>query len=96
MTCGTQWVGVRSVVAARPSDSGEGYEVAIQWTNETRFTATIDVDAALEVDGDDEVGYGEAVKFKGSGFSEGLAVRMHQGLSIICRPPRSRREGETG
>ena len=61
----------------RPSDSGEGYEVAIQWTDGTRFTATIDVDAALEVDGDDEVAYGETVTFNGSGFSEGLTVRLH-------------------
>ena len=61
----------------RPSDSREGYEISIQWEDETRFTATIDVDAALEVDGDDEVAYGETVTFNGSGFGEGLTVRLH-------------------
>ena len=38
---------------------------------------TVGVDASLEVDGDDEVGYGKTVKFEGSGFADGLSVNVY-------------------
>ena len=61
----------------QPSASRDGYEITVQWTDETKLITTIDVDATLEVGGDGEVGYGETVEFKGLGFSEGLTVRLH-------------------
>ena len=61
----------------QPSASRDGYEITVQWTDETKLIATIDVDATLEVGGDGEVDYGETVEFKALGFSEGLTVRLH-------------------
>ena len=62
----------------RPAaDPNEGYPVAIQWGNNQAFTGKIGVDAALKVDGDKLVGFGESIKFEGSGFSDGVTVNLY-------------------
>lgn len=60
-----------------PADSDDPYEVTIQWQNGRVFDDEIAVDAALDVDGDDEVGYGETIRFEGLGFSDGLTVDLY-------------------
>ena len=60
-----------------PADSDDPYEVTIQWENGPTFRGTVAVDASLEVDGDDEVGYGETIRFEGLGFSDGLTVDLY-------------------
>ena len=59
-----------------PADEGDEYEVSIQWGNIGPFSDSIGVDAALEIDGDNEVGYGETVEIQGLGFTEGLSVEL--------------------
>ena len=59
-----------------PSDSGEGYEISVRWADGAHHADTIDVDATLQVDGDDAKGYGETVKFNGLGFSNGLTAKL--------------------
>ena len=57
----------------RPAaDPNEGYPVSIQWGNNRAFTGKIGVDATLKVNGDKLVGFGESIKFEGSGFSDGV------------------------
>ena len=58
-----------------PSDS-DPYKVTIQWANGEEFEDAVRVDATLEVD-DDEVGYGETMRFEGLGFSDGLTVDLY-------------------
>ena len=60
-----------------PADSDDPYEVTIQWENGPPFRGKVAVDASLEVDGDDEVGYGETIRFEGLGFSDGLTVDLY-------------------
>ena len=62
---------------AKPATEGDGYRVTIQWDNGRQFTDTINVDAALEVVGDDEFSYGETARFRGSGFTDGLTVNLY-------------------
>ena len=62
----------------RPAvDPNEGYPVAIQWGNNRAFTGKIGVDATLKVNGDKLVGFGESIKFEGSGFSDGVTVNLY-------------------
>ena len=61
----------------RPADPDEDYGVSIAWDGQGPFHGTIGVDASLEVDGDDEVNYGETIRFEGSGFADGLTVRLY-------------------
>ena len=61
----------------RPADTDEGYEVSIAWDGEGPFTGSINVDASLDIDGDDEVSYGETVRFEGVGFADGLTVDLY-------------------
>ena len=62
----------------RPAaDPNEGYPVAIQWGNNRVFTGKIGVDATLKVNGDKLVGFGESIKFEGSGFSDGVSVNLY-------------------
>ncbi len=61
----------------RPADTDEGYEITIGWDGVGRFSRSINVDASLEVDGDDEVNYGESVRFRGAGFADGLSVDIY-------------------
>ena len=65
-----------------PADSDDPYEVTIQWENGPPFRGKVAVDASLEVDGDDEVGYGETIRFEGLGFSDGLTVDLYSISSI--------------
>ena len=60
-----------------PADSDDLYKVTIQWENGPEFDDVIGVNATLEVDGDDEVGYGETIRFDGLGFSDGLTVDLY-------------------
>ena len=71
---------------AKPATEGDGYRVTIQWDNGRQFTDTINVDAALEVVGDDEFSYGETAQFRGSGFTDGLTVNLYiqQGTSSVA------------
>ncbi len=57
------------------------YEVAIQWDGGMRLPDNVAVYATLEVDGDDEVGYGETIRFQGLGFSDGLTVDLYAARS---------------
>ena len=72
----------------RPAaDPNEGYPVAIQWGNNRAFTGKIDVDATLKVDGDKLVGFGESIKFEGSGFSDGVTANLYAQpgtSSVVC------------
>ena len=62
----------------RPAaDPNEGYPVSIQWGNNRVFTGKIGVDATLKVNGDKLVGFGESIKFEGSGFSDGVTVNLY-------------------
>ena len=62
----------------RPAaDPNEGYPVAIQWGNNRAFTGKIGVDATLKVNGDKLAGFGESIKFEGSGFSDGVTVNLY-------------------
>ena len=62
----------------RPAaDPNEGYPVSIQWGNNRAFTGKIGVDATLKVNGDKLVGFGESIKFEGSGFSDGVTVNLY-------------------
>ena len=55
------------------------YEVAIEW-NGVRLTDSVAVDAALEIAGDTEVGYGETVEVRGFGFTENVSVDLYTRL----------------
>ena len=57
------------------------YEVAIQWDGGMRLPDNVAVYATLEVNGDDEVGYGETIRFEGLGFSDGLTVDLYAARS---------------
>lgn len=65
------------VLPNRPADDDDPYEVSIEWEGVESFSDNIVVVATLEVDGDDEVGYGETVQFEGSGFADGLSVYVY-------------------
>ena len=72
---------------AKPDTEGDGYQVTIQWENGPQFPPyAINVDAALEVVGDDEFSYGETAQFRGSGFTDGLTVNLYiqQGTSSVA------------
>ena len=61
----------------RPADDDDEYKVTVSWEEFSPDPGTIGVDATLEVDGDDEVNYGETVRFEGSGFADGLTVAVY-------------------
>ena len=65
----------------RPADTDEGYVITIGWEGVGRFRDSINVDASLEVNGDDEVNYGETVQFSGAGFADGLSVDIYANQS---------------
>ena len=52
------------------------YRVAIEWDGRT-LTDSVAVDAALEIVGDSEVGYGETVEVRGFGFTNGVSVDLY-------------------
>ena len=62
---------------SRPAAAGEPYDVSIRWGSNAAFDGTIKVDATLEIDGDKLVGFGESIKFKGSGFSDGVTANLY-------------------
>ena len=53
------------------------YEVTIQWDGGQPLTDKVAVDAALEMVGDGEVGYGETVEIRGFGFTDGVSVDLY-------------------
>ena len=68
----------RLTLPSRPAAAaGEAYNVSIQWGSNTAFLGTIDVGATLEIEGDKLVGFGESIKFKGSGFSDGVTANLY-------------------
>ena len=72
----------------RPSQDDDRYEVTIAWEGSgDRFPGVIDVDATLEIDGNEDVEYGKIVEFEGSGFAPGLTANIYvtQGTaSVSC------------
>ena len=63
---------------SRPASAAEeDYVVSIQWGSNAPFSETIDVGATLEIEGDKLVGFGESIKFKGSGFSYGVTANLY-------------------
>ena len=63
---------------SRPASAAEEtYDVSIRWGSNAAFLGTIDVGATLEIEGDKLVGFGESIKFKGSGFSDGVTANLY-------------------
>ena len=63
---------------SRPASAAEEtYDVSIQWGSNAAFAGTIDVGATLEIEGDKLVGFGESIKFQGSGFSDGVTANLY-------------------
>ncbi len=62
---------------AEPPDSDDGYPITVSWGESGNLTDKLGVNAALEIDGENEVGYGKTVTFTGSGFAPGLTVNLY-------------------
>ena len=62
---------------AEPTDSDDGYPITVSWGESGNLTDKLGVNAALEIDGENEVGYGKTVTFTGSGFAPGLTVKLY-------------------
>ena len=61
----------------QPDTDDDPYEVSIEWDGGQTLTDNIRVDATLEIDDDNEVGYGETVEIEGLGFTDGLSVDLY-------------------
>ena len=62
---------------AEPPDSDDGYPITVSWGESGNLTDKLGVNAALEIEGENEVGYGETITFTGSGFEPGLSVNLY-------------------
>ena len=65
------------LLPAEPPDSDDGYPITVSWGESGDLTDKLGVNAALKIDGENEVGYGETVTFTGSGFAPGLTVKLY-------------------
>ena len=63
-----------------PADDDDGYPVTITWGGIEVLSGKVGVDPALEVDGDNEVGYGETIEIDGLGFTDGVSVDLYAKL----------------
>ena len=61
----------------QPADEDDRYTVTVEWEGLPPNPKEIFVAATLEVDGDDQIGYGETVAFKGSGFTDDLTINVY-------------------
>ncbi len=62
----------------QPASAPEPYFVGITWPRGSSNTLTgeVFVKASLDVDGSKEGGYGDTIKFEGSGFDDGITVTL--------------------
>ena len=67
----------RLVLPNTPPEGDEKYYVKISWGGGQELPSKVGVNATLELDGDNEVSYGETVKIEGLGFSDGLSVFLY-------------------
>ncbi len=62
----------------QPASPSDPYFVRITWPRGSSNTLTDDVgvDASLDVDGSQDGGYGDTIKFEGAGFDDGITVSL--------------------
>ena len=60
----------------KPAESDEPYEITVQWEDGATLKHTLVMKAAMSIDGENAVGYGETVTFTGAGFAPGLTVNL--------------------
>ena len=59
-----------------PPEEDEPYYVTIAWADGNPLRSKVGVNATLELDGDNEVGYGETIAIEGFGFSDDVSVEL--------------------
>lgn len=65
------------VLPDTPPEDDEPYYVTIEWGDGNPLVSKVGVNATLELDGDNEVGYGETIEIEGLGFSADLSVFLY-------------------
>ena len=61
----------------QPDTVDEPYEITVGWNDGQTLTDNVRVDATLEIDGDNEIGYGETVTLLGAGFEGITSVEIY-------------------
>lgn len=72
----------------QPDNDDDPYIATIQWDGGSPLTERVRVDATVDIDGDDEAGYGETIKLRGAGFEENVTVEIYampNTGSVSCR-----------